>query len=205
VQILWVNLVTDGLPALALGLEPKEARLMERPPRDPESGLLDRESIRGILWHGICLTAVALLAFLHGLYWYGLVPRGYETFSEARGVFFDERFWAGMDLRGPRTLAFATLALAQLMHAFNCRSETRSLFSLGLGSNPEMLGAVGLSLLSLLAVIYVPFLQAAFDTVPVTGRELAVTGALSLVPLAFGEVRKGMRKWREGKMVVERR
>jgi Ca2+-transporting ATPase len=196
VQVLWVNLVTDGLPALALGVDPKEPGLMDRPPRDPATGVLDRATVRGILWYGACITVVTLLAFLHGLYWYNLHPRGYETFVEALGALFSASFWSGADLRGPRTMAFTTLALAQLVHAFNCRSDSRSLFARNepLPVNRHLIAAIGLSALAQLAVVYVPLFQGVFETVPIEGRELAVLVLLSLAPLPFGELRKAWKR-----------
>jgi Ca2+-transporting ATPase len=196
VQVLWVNLVTDGLPALALGVDPKEPGLMDRSPRDPSAGVLDRETVRGILWYGVCITLVTMLAFLHGLYWYGLQPRGYETLGEALGALFSARFWSGVDLRGPRTLAFTTLALSQLAQAFNCRSDSRSLFARHepLPVNWHLVAAVGLSALAQLTVVYVPFFQRVFETVPIEGRELAVLVVLSLAPLLFGELRKAWKR-----------
>jgi P-type Ca2+ transporter type 2C len=196
VQVLWVNLVTDGLPALALGVDPKEPGLMDRPPRDPSAGVLDRETVHGILWYGAGITVVTMLAFLHGLYWYDLQPRGYETLSEALGVLFSARFWSGADLRGPRTLAFTTLALSQLAHAFNCRSDSRSLFARHepLPTNWHLIAAVGLSALAQLMVVYVPLFQRVFETVRIEGRELAVLVLLSLAPLLFGELRKAWKR-----------
>src|SRR4051794_30363367 len=190
VQLLWANLVTDGLPALALAVDPKSPRLMDRPPRDPRAGVLDRAVFLNILWYGGCITVVTLAAFLHGLYWFHLQPRGYDTFGEAAGALFHAPLWEGADLRGPRTLAFTTLSLAQLAHAFNCRSETHSMRHLGWSTNPRLLAAVAISAAALLAVVYVPIFQPAFGTVAITGRELAVLVTLSLTPLLLGEVRK---------------
>jgi P-type Ca2+ transporter type 2C len=136
------------------------------------------------------------MAFLHGLYWYALQPRGHETVGEAFGALFNASFWSGADLRGPRTLAFTTLALSQLAQAFNCRSDSRSLFARSAPhpANWHLIGAVGLSALAQLAVVYVPLFQRVFETVPIEGRELAVLVALSLAPLLFGEVRKAWKR-----------
>src|SRR5438093_9669594 len=97
--------------------------------------------------------------------------RGYDYFWEASGALYNPLFWKDVDLRGPRTLAFTTLSLAQLAHAFNCRSDTRSIFELGWTSNPRLIAAVAASAAALLAVVYVPLFQPAFGTVAVTGRE----------------------------------
>ena len=190
VHILWINLITDGLPALALGVDPKDPALMRRPPRDAQTGVVDRSILRGVLWYGGCITLATLGAFVHGLYWYHLHPQGYRTFPAAAGVLFHLPFWSGLDLRGPRTLALTTLAFAQLAHSFNCRSNTRSLFSLGWGTNPHLIAAVTVSVLAQLAVVYLPVFEHAFGTVPFAGRELAVVVGLSITPLLLGEARK---------------
>jgi Ca2+-transporting ATPase len=204
VQLLWVNLVTDGLPALALGVEPNDHTAMDRPPRDPREGVLDGPSILSILWYGGCIMTVTFLAFGYGLYWDHLRPRGYETVPEVMSVLFRAPFWAGADLRGASTLAFTTLALSQLAHSFNCRSKTRSLFDLGWGTNRALIAAVAVSALAQLAVVYVPFFQPAFGTVPLTGRQLVVLAVLSLAPILVGETRKAWRRYRAARLPVQR-
>jgi Ca2+-transporting ATPase len=199
VQILWVNLVTDGLPALALGAEPKESGLMTRPPRDPREGVLNAETRADILWYGGAITLTTLWAYFHGLYWHVLQPAGYETVAETVEKLMDARFWLDADLRVAHTMAFVTLAFSQLAHSLNCRSERLSLFQIGVFSNPRLLGAISLSILAQLAVVYLPLLQPVFRTVPITGRDVAAMLALSLFPLMFGEARKlGLRRWALG-------
>jgi P-type Ca2+ transporter type 2C len=202
VQLLWVNLVTDGLPALALGVEPNDRTAMDRPPRDPREGVLERSTIPSILWYGGCMMGVTFLAFGYRLYWDHLQPRGYENVPQVMSVLFHAPFWAGADLRGARTLAFTTLAFSQLAHSFNCRSETRSLFDLGWGTNRALIAAVAVSALAQLAVVYVPLFQPAFETVPLKGRELVVLAVLSLAPVLLGEVRKAWRRRRAGRIPV---
>jgi P-type Ca2+ transporter type 2C len=200
VQILWVNLVTDGLPALALGMEPKEPGLMDRPPRDPREGVLTGETVRGVLWYGGFITLATLAAYAHGLYWYCLVPQGHAGL-EALAQAFRPEFWQspGMEpgLLKARTLAFGTLAYSQLAHALNSRSERLSLLRLKPWTNPHLLAAIGLSILAQLLVIYMPLANRIFETVPITGRDLLVGGVLSVSPLFFGEVRKWLLGRRE--------
>ena len=147
-QILWINLVTDGAPALALGLDPADAGVMERPPRPPEEGVITPRMWKGIFFVGLVMAAGTLLvldASLSG----GLIPG------------------AG-DMRYAQTMAFTTLMLFQVFNVFNARSDERSAFS-GLFHNPWLWGALAISLLLHVAVVYVPVLQAAFSTTDLSG------------------------------------
>ncbi|MDH7576477.1 MAG: cation-translocating P-type ATPase [Bacillota bacterium] len=145
IQILWVNLVTDGLPAIALGLDTPDTDLMKRPPRPPGEDIFARGLAKKILTWGFFIGLSSIFIFTYVLYDSG-------------------------DLARARTAAFCCLVLAQLFHVFDCRSEQRSLFEIGI-LNLYILGAVGCSLLMQLAVIYFPVLQRVFHTVPLTGGE----------------------------------
>ncbi len=141
IQILWINLVTDGLPAIALGVDPADKGIMNRPPRPPKESIFAGGLWQNILIHGINIGIVTLLAF-------SLIY--YQTF----------------DLMFARTVAFSTLIVTQLFHVFNCRKvgdETPSLLS-----NPYLIAGVFSSAILLLIVIYNPFLQKVFQTVPLT-------------------------------------
>jgi Ca2+-transporting ATPase len=151
-QILWMNLVTDGFPALALGVEPAERNIMQRPPYPPSESIFSRGLGRDILWIGL-LMGLAPLG-LGYLYWRANHPA-----------------W--------QTMVFTTLTLSQLALALTVRSERDSLFHIGLRSNRTMLIAVGVTLLLQLAVIYVPFLQTLFETQALSAQELAVSLVLS--------------------------
>jgi Ca2+-transporting ATPase len=142
VQLLWLNLVTDGAPALALGLEKGDPDIMKRPPRPTKEPVINREMQLGIVVQGIVMTAAVLVAYIYGL---GRFPG---------------------QLQGAQTVAFATLVMSELLRAFTARSEYYPLLSIGFTSNRWMLWAVGSSFLLLLLVMYVPFLQPVFDTVP---------------------------------------
>jgi Ca2+-transporting ATPase len=143
-QILWINLVTDGAPALALGVDPADAGVMHEAPRPPGERVITRSMWAGILFVGTIMAAGTLLVFDASL------PGG---------------FIAGTgSLRHAQTMAFNTLVLFSLFTVFNARSDQRSAF-VGLFSNRWLWGAVLLSLLLQAAVIYVPFLQQAFSTV----------------------------------------
>lgn len=165
IQILWVNLVTDGLPAMALGVDPIDARVMERPPRDPGEGIFARRLGVKILSRGVLIGVSTLGIFLLGIS-------------------------SGQPLPEARTMAFATLVFSQLFHVFDCRSETRSVFDVGLLSNPFLLGAVASSVALLLAAIYVPAMRQTFATVPPTALEWLEIIAVS----GLGSMSIGMRR-----------
>jgi P-type Ca2+ transporter type 2C len=142
-QILWINLVTDGAPALALGVDPAEAGLMQKPPRERNEGVITRRMWMGIFFVG-AITAIGTLLVLDASLPGGLI--------EGSG-----------NMRYAQTMAFTTLVFFSLFTVFNARSDERSAFA-GLFSNKWLWGAVLLSLLLQVAVIYLPFLQQAFST-----------------------------------------
>jgi len=149
-QILWINLVTDGAPALALGVDPADAGLMNQPPRPRGEGVINGSMWRGILFVGAIMatgTLIVLDASLPG----GLI--------EGAG-----------NMRYAQTMAFTTLVFFSLFTVFNARSDERSAF-VGLFSNHWLWGAVLLSLLLQVAVIYIPFLQQAFSTTSLSAAD----------------------------------
>jgi Ca2+-transporting ATPase len=170
IQILWVNLVTDGLPALALGVDPVDPDIMERPPRDPKEPVVTgaRGWIIGL--QGALVAACSLGAFLFVL----LYEK--ETLVEAR------------------TAALATLACSQLFHAFNCRSMRHSVFKLKFSTNPQLVGAVALSFLLQMAVIYAPFLQPIFKTTSLSLLDLGAIMVFSTLPLWTMELVKALNR-----------
>jgi len=143
-QILWVNLLTDGFPALALGIEKEEKGIMKRLPNRPDEGIFDRRTVLDIAWlGGLMGTLIFLVA----------------------GYFFRE---SGQDVGVFRTMAFTTLTVGQMGLPFSSRSRVQSAFSMGLTSNLALTGAVGLTFLLQVLVVYVPFLQGIFQTVPLS-------------------------------------
>ena len=147
-QILWINLVTDGAPALALGVDPPDADLMNRPPRPWNEGVITHRMWLGIFFVGAIMAAGTLLVL-------GVSLSG--SLIEGSG-----------DIHHAQTMAFNTLVLFQLFNVFNARSDRESSFK-GLFKNRWLWGAIGLSLLLHIAVIYLPFLQRAFSTVSLSG------------------------------------
>jgi Ca2+-transporting ATPase len=170
IQILWVNLVTDGLPALALGVDPVDPNVMERPPRDPQEPVVT--GARGWLigLQGAFIAACSLGAYLFVLLY------------EKEGI---ER---------ARTAALATLACTQLFHAFSCRSMRHSIFKLRFSTNPQLVGAVVLSFLLQMGIIYVPFFQPIFKTMPLSLVDLGMIMVFSTLPLWTMEVVKGLNR-----------
>lgn len=171
IQILWVNLVTDGLPALALGVEPAEPGIMRRRPRQPKESVFSGGLGVNIIWQGLLLGLLTL-----GVYWWGL---NHGTPAEAR------------------TLAFATLAFTQLAHSFNVRSADASLFAIGWLSNRPLLLAVAASALLQIVVLTVPFLSTVFDvTAPAAHRWWPLLPA-TVTPWVVVELIKALRRGRE--------
>ncbi len=163
IQILWVNLVTDGLPGLAFSAEPAEPDVMRRPPRPPRESVFARGMWQHMLWFGLLIGGLSLLT--------------------AAGVDMT-------DLERWRTMVFTTLVTAQLFQALAIRSETESLWTLGLLSNRYMLGAVLATLAAQILVTYVPIFNAVFKTVPLSADELALCLGLGFAVLPLVELEK---------------
>ncbi len=160
IQILWVNLVTDGLPAMALGLDSPESDVMKRKPRNPKEGVFARGLGWKIISRGFLIGIVTLLAFI-------------ITNSQNPD-----------NLQYAQTVAFSTLVLAQLILVFDCRSE-RSIFHRNPFGNIALIGAVFISLLLMLVVIYYPLLQPIFSTEPIKGRDWLLISGLAAIPTFF--------------------
>lgn len=157
IQILWVNLVTDGLPAMALGLDQPEDNVMKRKPRNPREGVFARGLGWKVVSRGFLIGVATLLAFIFA---YHANPN---------------------DLAYAQTIAFATLVLAQLIHVFDCRSE-KSVFARNPLGNKYLVWAVISSLLLLFVVIYYPPLQPIFHTVPIEMKDWLMITGLAAVP-----------------------
>jgi len=164
-QILWINLVTDGLPALALGMEPAEKDVMERPPRAVGENMLSSSRQLRMLWQGLIITAGALASFMLA-HW--LLGYSWEITRE-------------LDMC--RTILFTTMVLCQVFHSYNWRSETRSFFSAPPWENLYLLGAFAISIALQMAVLYVPFMQKAFHTQAPTLHGWILILACALIPV----------------------
>ncbi|WP_435018606.1 cation-translocating P-type ATPase [Tundrisphaera sp. TA3] len=173
-QILWLNLITDVFPAMALAMEPSAPDMMKSPPRDPEEPLINRRSGVVVAWQGLTLAAVTLAAFAMGLRWHG---------------------GEGTGLRQASTMAFMTLALAQVAHAFNVRSRRGSAFTRRLFTNGWLWGAVVVCVALQVLAGTVPLLRRVLHTAPPSSSDWAVIGACSLAPVVVVELVKLVQRW----------
>ena len=171
-QILWMNLVTDGLPALALGVEPAEEDVMARPPYSSSESIFGRGMVQFIFFAGLVMSIVAILSGY--LAWNAGNPR-----------------W--------QTILFTTLIFAQLGLALEARSEKNSLLHIGLFTNRSMIGAIALTIVLQMLVIYVPFLQGIFNTTALLPMELVIPIALSLVVMIVVEIYKWILRRQDAK------
>jgi Ca2+-transporting ATPase len=173
IQILWVNLVTDGLPAIALGFDPPEKDIMMMAPRGAKENIFSQGLLWLIIFRGILIGISTLLVFISIL-------------------FFTK------DVNVARTGAFVTLVMTQLIHVFECKSERKNIFSVPIFNNMWLVGSVVLSLVMILGVVYLPALQGVFKTVPLEINEwILVLGFSVLGPVVssfFGAKRKKI--WR---------
>ena len=169
IHILWINLMTDSLPALALAAESEEGNIMNRPPRHPKES---------IFTHGLGLHVI----------WVGLLMGGIVIFTQTWAIHIGDAHW--------QTMVFTVLCLTQLGHVLAIRSERESLFKIGLLSNKPLLGAVLLSFSFQLATIYLPFLNQIFKTQPLSLSELILCLILSSLVFFAVELEKLIKRFR---------
>jgi Ca2+-transporting ATPase len=163
IHILWINLLTDGLPGLALAAEPAEKGIMQRPPRAPTESIFANGMWQHIVWVGLIIAAVSL-------------------FAQAWAIHIGSAHW--------QTMVFTVLTLSQMAHVMAIRSDRDSLFKQGLRSNLPLLGAVALTFLLQMATVYVPALNPIFNTQPLTVQELAFCLLLAVMVFAVVEIEK---------------
>ena len=163
IHILWINLVTDGLPGLALANERAERNVMQRPPRPPKESVFAHGMWQHILWVGLLMGGVSLL-------------------TQAWAIHVASAHWQSM--------VFTVLTLSQLGHVLAIRSERESLFSQGVLSNVPLAGALLLTFILQMAVLYVPWLNPIFRTAPLSAGELATCLGLSSVVFVGVEIEK---------------
>ena len=154
VHLLFINLLTDSLPALAIGMEPSDRMLLKNKPRNKDEGILTASFVRDMVLYGVLIAVATAGAFFIGLQ---------------------------VDAASAATMAFATLSLARLFHGFNCRSP-RSLASVGIGSNLWSVGALAVGILLLALVLFVPFLHGLFEVSALTGFHYGMIALLGIAP-----------------------
>ena len=174
IQILWVNLITDGFPALALGVEPEEAGVMARRPRRARASILSGGMSFHIVWVGVLMVIGSL-----GLY-AAFLPATSDPAA----------------LRHPRTIAFLTISLFQVFHVLAIRVWGQSVFTAGFFRNRALIGAVALAVALQLAVIYVPAFAAVFETTPLAVSEVLLCTAIASSVFFAVELEKGIRRRR---------
>jgi Ca2+-transporting ATPase len=165
IQLLWINLVTDGLPALALATDPVEPGVLSRPPRRPDAEMMDKPFVTATALTGLLTAIVSLVAFAHEYYAHG-------------------------DTEQARNAAFSTLVVTQLLRAFGARSDTQTIFGMGIFSNARLFAIVTISLLFQVAIHHTPALSRIFGTAPISWSQGAAWGALGCVPFVAMELRK---------------
>ena len=170
IQLLWINLVTDSFPALALGVEKGDEDIMEQPPRDPNEPILNRDAIIQVLTLAVGITVGTLIAYYYAL---GHFDRHIES---------------------ARTVAFATMITAELTKVFSIRSPKYTVFHIGFFSNPTLVKAVAFAFILMVIVIYVPFVQPLFKTIALGLEHWAVILPCALLPFVLNEARKAIFK-----------
>ena len=176
VQLLWVNLVTDSLPAIALGLEPPEKDIMNRPPRDSRKSIFADGLMGKIVVEGFMIGMFTILAFFIGNKYYGIEVA--------------------------RTMAFISLGMLELIHSFNVKSE-ESIFKVGLFENKYLLGALGLGTVLQLGIIFVPSLAEIFKLTQLNTIQWLITIAISIAPIIIVELQKKFNELKFGKVVYD--
>lgn len=176
IQLLWVNLVTDSLPAIALGLEPPEKDIMNRPPRDSKKSIFADGLMGKIVVEGFMIGMFTILAFFIGNRYYGIEVA--------------------------RTMAFISLGMLELIHSFNVKSE-ESIFKVGLFENKYLVGAFLLGTVLQLGIVFVPTLAEIFKLTQLNTTQWLITIAISIAPIIIVEIQKKFNELKFGKVVYD--
>ena len=187
IQLLWLNLITDGAPALALAMEKGDPDIMQHKPRSKKEPIINHTMGLGIFIQTITQTSSVLLAFGLGLLWH--LQANVQVVGNPF-LFVLHYDWRGLDVQTAETMAFATLSLCELFRAYTARSERTSIFTIGVFSNKWMQYAVGASIFLLFIVTAVPFLRPIFNTHFPSIREWSTIIGLALIPAVSEEITK---------------
>jgi Ca2+-transporting ATPase len=189
IQLLWLNLITDGAPALALAMEKGDPDIMSRKPRLKSEPIVNSTMRTGIIVQMFAQAGVVLTAFALGLLWHlragDALPAGMNPLA-----YLLQYDWRGVDVQTAETMAFVTLSLCELFRAYTVRSEFASIFRIGVFSNRTMQWAVLVSIILLLLVCTVPFLQPIFNTHFLAAREWGLVLGLAILPAIAEEITK---------------
>ncbi|MBP0963505.1 MAG: cation-transporting P-type ATPase, partial [Oscillospiraceae bacterium] len=166
VHLLFINLLTDSLPALAIGMEPTDKTLLKNKPRDPKEGILTKNFTVKLAFFGILISAATMVAYYTGL---------------------------KVDAMTASTMAFATLTLARLFHGFTCRSE-RSIVEIGIASNKWSIGAFVAGVVLLAFVLFVPFMHSLFEVTVLTGKQILTIAGLAFAPTFIIQLVRAIKK-----------
>lgn len=172
IQLLWLNLVTDSFPALALGVEAGDTDIMNRDPRNPQEPLLDKQLKITVIVQSLAITVSTLVAYFIGLKWHGT---------------------EGLGLEYARTMAYATLIMSELLRAYSARSITDTIFKIGPFSNRKLVYATIFSFILMVIVMYVPGIRDVFGLDNIGVMEWIVILIASFIPLIIGEIQKVVR------------
>jgi len=200
IQLLWLNLITDGAPALALAMEKGDPDIMDQKPRAKNEPIINKSMGLGIVIQTFAQTGAVLTAFVLGLVWHleagATIPSGMNALG-----YILQHDWRGVDVQTAETMAFVTLSLCELFRAYTVRSEKASIFRLGVFSNKWMQYAVGASIFLLFIVTAFPFLQSIFNTHFPSLWEWGVIIGLALIPAVSEEITKFFLRRREARTV----
>lgn len=172
IQLLWLNLVTDSFPAMALGVENAEPGIMNHPPRDTKEPILDKGMLGGIAFQAVAISFASLISYYWAARMYGI----------------------GSGLVHVRSVVFTTLITAELLRAFSSRSQVYTLFKIGFFTNIRMIQAVFVSFALTVMVLYVPMFNEIFDVMPLSMHDWEVVLAFSFIPMIVGELYKDLFK-----------
>lgn len=185
VHILWVNLVTDTLPAIALGVDPEDPDVMDEKPRSALAKIFTKEDIVFSIWNGVLIGALTLFAFTEGL----------KLYSGSNSLFTtDFSQISGDALVHAQTMAFITLSVSQLFHSLNLRSTMKSIFQVGIFKNRLLIGSILLGLAIQASLVYVPFLHDVFGIHYLSIEDWLFVIGLSIIPVVLNEIVKAFKR-----------
>lgn len=181
VHILWVNLVTDTLPAISLGTDPEDPDIMEEKPRDAKEKIFSKSNLLYSIWNGLAIGGITLFAFVEGLKQYTNI----ESFLAINysNISSDALIHA-------QTMAFITLSISQLFHSLNLRSVQKSIFKVGIFTNHLLVWSIMIGVVIQLALVYIPFFNQVFGIRPLLWNDWFLIIGLSMIPLILNEIIK---------------